>query len=246
MTSEHEHRPEDDRWGGSPRPAEFWESFYARGQVWSGRVNPALAAAAEGLEPGRSLDLACGEGADVLWLAERGWDATGIDLSEAAVARARETAAARGIGSARFLAADLEVWASDPPSVDGSAEPFDLVTLSFFHSPVELSRGRILRAAARRVAPGGRVVLVSHGGSWLRDDGLLTTPETELAALDLDPAEWDVLIAEERVRPGRGGGSHGGDVVVVARRRVEGERPSSQPTQEPASEQIGPTEPLPR
>lgn len=231
MTSEHEHRHEDDQWGGSPRPADFWESFYARGQVWSGRVNAALSDVAAGLEPGRSLDLGSGEGADVLWLAEQGWDATGIDLSETATARARVSAEALGLANARFVAADLEAWAEHPEAIDCSERPFDLVTLSFFHSPVELSRARILRAAAERVAPGGHVVVVSHGGSWLRDDGSMTTPETELAALGIGagagggsgtgvPDAWEVLVAEER-RDARGGGRghHHSDVVVMARRR---------------------------
>lgn len=217
MTSEHEHRA----WGGSPRPADFWESFYARGQVWSGQVNAALADLAAALEPGRSLDLGSGEGADVLWLAQHGWDATGIDLSETAVERARASAATLGLAHARFVAGDLEAWAEHPETVDGSSEPFDLVTLSFFHSPVELARSRILRAAAARVAPGGHVIVVSHGGSWLRDDGSTTTPETELAALGIDRGaggDWEVVVAEER-SDARGGGHHHSDVVVMAKRR---------------------------
>ena len=49
---------------------EFWEQHYrGKTRVWSGRVNARLAE----LAPGRALDLGCGEGADVLWLAERGW-----------------------------------------------------------------------------------------------------------------------------------------------------------------------------
>ena len=44
---------------------EYWEAKYGgRDGVWSGRVNAALAEAAEALEPGRALDLGCGEGGD--------------------------------------------------------------------------------------------------------------------------------------------------------------------------------------
>lgn len=146
-------------------PVEFWERRYAgSGPVWSGRVNRTLAEAVADLPPGRSLDLGCGEGGDVLWLAERGWEASGLDLSSTAIERARIAAADRGLppGRVRFAAADLADWAEDPERIDASVEPFDLITASFLQSPVELPRQRILRAALRRLAPGGRLVLIAH------------------------------------------------------------------------------------
>ena len=74
-------------------PAQFWERRYGNaGAVWSGHVNRALADIVAGFEPGRSLDLGCGEGGDVLWLAEQGWEATGYDLSATAVERAASAA----------------------------------------------------------------------------------------------------------------------------------------------------------
>ena len=79
-------------------PIDFWEQRYAGAErVWSGRVNATLAAIAGGLEPGRALDLGCGEGGDVIWLAENGWHATGVDLSPTAIDRARTAASARGL-----------------------------------------------------------------------------------------------------------------------------------------------------
>ena len=37
------------------------------------------------LPPARALDLACGAGANALWLALRGWDVTAVDRSPAAI-----------------------------------------------------------------------------------------------------------------------------------------------------------------
>ncbi|WP_223848837.1 bifunctional NAD(P)/FAD-dependent oxidoreductase/class I SAM-dependent methyltransferase [Microbacterium hominis] len=62
--------------------AADWEQRYAeRDRIWSGRVNAAVAAVAGGLEVGTALEIGCGEGADAVWLAERGWRVTAVDLS---------------------------------------------------------------------------------------------------------------------------------------------------------------------
>lgn len=214
-----------DQVSGAQDPSVFWENRYASAEaVWSGRVNRSLADLVESWEPGRSLDLGCGEGGDVLWLAEHGWDATGIDLSTTAIARATEHAASRDISNARFVAADLGEWAELPASIEGVEGSFDLVTASFLQSPVELPRERVLRAAAARVAPGGRLVIISHAAppSWAGDHpGDFPSPDEELALLDLDAALWQVEVAETRGReittPDSSKGTIDDTVVVVQR-----------------------------
>jgi SAM-dependent methyltransferase len=47
------------------------------------RPDPDLTAALENIPPGKALDLACGEGRHSRWLAERGWQVTGIDREQA-------------------------------------------------------------------------------------------------------------------------------------------------------------------
>lgn len=214
-------------------PAEFWERRYGGERVWSGRVNDSLAAVVEVLDADaadprlprpRSLDLGCGEGGDVLWLAERGWEATGIELSPSAVERGRAAAAERGQRRARFIVADLAEWVRDPVGIDGSRAGFDLVTASFLQSPVELPRAEILRAAAARVADGGHLVVVSHAAPppWAADHpGDFPSPEGELEMLGLAPEEWGIVVAEVRSRvvpSPDGGGAELEDTVVVLRR----------------------------
>lgn len=209
-------------------PVAFWERRYgSAGPIWSGHVNPSLADATAGWAPGRSLDLGCGEGGDVLWLAEQGWQATGIDLSETAVARAAAAAREQDLPGARFIAADLGDWVEDPAAIDGSDHGFDLITASFLQSPVELPRERILRAAAERVAPGGSLVVISHGAPppWAQGHaGPFPTPESELALLDLDPEQW-CITAESRKRAATapdGSGAMLDDTVIVATRTAAG------------------------
>src|SRR5690606_11619021 len=124
-------------------------------RVWSGRVNRVLADVAGDLAPGRALDLGCGEGGDVVWLAQHGWDATGVDVSATAVRRATEAATAAGLDRARFVVGDLSVVPADG---------YDLVTASFLHSPAGMPREEILRRAAARVAPGGHLLITAHAG----------------------------------------------------------------------------------
>ena len=47
---------------------------------------------ADGLPPGRALDLACGTGRHALWLARKGWQVTAVDASPSAIATVRDLA----------------------------------------------------------------------------------------------------------------------------------------------------------
>lgn len=213
-----------DNTGSSPiAPADFWEERYAGpDRVWSGRVNQVLADVASSLAPGRALDLGCGEGADAIWLARRGWTVTGIDISPSAVRHAAEAARAEGIPEDRiaFVAGDLGTL--------GAEGRYDLVTASFLQSPVVLPRTRILRAAAGCVSSGGHLLITSHasGPPWgHRAEGpgpQFVTPAEDLDALALDPEEWTIRVAQLRPRqildPHGSPASIDDSVVLVQRR----------------------------
>lgn len=60
------------------------------------------------LQPGRALDLGCGYGRTAIYLAQRGWQADGIDFVPQAIAEARRRAAAAGVATrARFHLASV-------------------------------------------------------------------------------------------------------------------------------------------
>lgn len=179
------------------RGVEFWENHYVGSErVWSGKVNQVIEHLVSPLAPGTSLDLGCGEGGDVLWLASRGWKATGIDISPTAVARARQDAALHGFSEPDtvLLAADLSEWTT--------AETYDLVTLSFFQAPFEFDRAEILRKASQLVASGGHLLALSHAArpsftpAFDGDIPPFPQPETELDALQLEADEWTILQAD--------------------------------------------------
>lgn len=203
--------------------AEFWEERYAGATaVWSGRVNQTLAELVQPLSPGSALDLGCGEGGDAIWLASRGWAVTGVDISQTAISRATAAATARDLtlDQAVFVTADLTEWMAD-----ADAE-YDLVVASFLQSPVGLDRGHVLREAARRVAPGGHLIFISHAAPppWMtghRPATAFPQPEGELAELQLDVNNWLTMIAEIRtrvVKTPEGDQASLEDTVVMVRR----------------------------
>lgn len=201
--------------------AEHWEQRYAeRDRIWTGRVNAQLEAEVAVLPPGRALDLGCGEGGDAVWLAENGWRVTAVDISQTALDRARTEADARGVGERiTFERHDL----SDTfPS--GS---FDLVSAQFLHSTVRLERPQILRNAARAVNPGGRLIIVDHGGvpPWstrVPHDHPFPSADEVLADLDLPEGEWDRVRVETVEREATGPSGErvtiGDNVMVLLRR----------------------------
>lgn len=186
------------------QPGQFWDQHYeTSAQVWSGQVNVALAETAADLQPGTALDLGSGEGADVIWLAQQGWQATGIDISPIAVQRARQAALAQGLTEqqASFVVADIAKWQPD--------QSFDLVTASFLQSPIHFDRALALGAAQQLVVPGGYLLVISHASfpPWAAGDHqhqhdqpehVATTPASELDLLELPPQHWSVERAELR------------------------------------------------
>ncbi|AKZ59741.1 Methyltransferase [Streptomyces ambofaciens ATCC 23877] len=179
---------------------EFWEARYRdTGRVWSGRPNELLVREASGLAPGTALDLGCGEGADAVWLAARGWRVTGVDISGTALERAAGHAADAGVGD-RVAWERHELGRSFP---EGS---FDLVSAHYLQSPVPLDQQTVLREAARAVAGGGTLLLVLHAGwpSWQTEppfDAVFPTLDGVFAELALPEGEWAVETKETVRRP---------------------------------------------
>ncbi|MHB1810736.1 MAG: class I SAM-dependent methyltransferase, partial [Solirubrobacteraceae bacterium] len=184
----------------------FWDRRYSEhAHVWSGNPNAQLVAYSGELDPGRALEVACGEGADAIWLARRGWSVTAIDVSPIALDKAGEHARqAGGQIAARIQWRELDLVADEPVKLG----EFELVTSHYLHLPPEL-RERVLERLAAAVAPGGRLLLVAHHPSDLQIPGLRPNlPElfhtAEELAAQLDPADWEILDAAAPGRQGSG------------------------------------------
>jgi SAM-dependent methyltransferase len=61
------------------------------------KPNQFLVEVAKGRKPGTALDIGMGQGRNAIWLAQQGWEVTGFDPAEKAVALAQETAGKLGV-----------------------------------------------------------------------------------------------------------------------------------------------------
>lgn len=207
---------------------EFWEDRYAsKPQVWSGRPNSVLVELIQDVPPGRALDLGCGEGGDAIWLAEHGWRVSALDISTTALERGDRAAVDRGVADQiDWQQQDLAKWLPEGE--------YDLVCGFFLQSPVDLPRAEIVRRAASAVAPGGRLLLVSHAAPppWatqLHDHApdSFPTPDGELRAAGITEADWRVPLAAVRQRAVTspdGDPAVLDDCVVLAQRLPGGDR----------------------
>ena len=66
--------------------------------MWTAEPNRFVVAELQDLAPGRALDVAAGEGRNVVWLASRDWQVTAVDFSAAGLEKGRRLAQARGVG----------------------------------------------------------------------------------------------------------------------------------------------------
>ncbi len=181
--------------------AEFWDERYSsQDRLWSGKPNRYLVSEVAGLSPGAALDVGCGEGADVIWLAQQGWQVTGVNISTVALERARAHAAEAGpeiAGRTGWQQADIFAWAPE-------ADRYDLISAQYMHPPSAV-REKLFRGLGAAVRPGGSLLIVAHHPSDLQTTvprpslpDLFFTGD-ELAAL-VDPGAWDVVTNEARGR----------------------------------------------
>ncbi|MEV0328656.1 methyltransferase domain-containing protein [Micromonospora echinospora] len=201
---------------------EYWAEHYG-GRAAHGGRQPTVHLVTEvgDLAPGRALDAGCGEGADAVWLAGRGWRVTAVDISATALGRGREHAERLGAAVADridWVQADLTTWT--PPG-----DAFDLVCSHYVHSTAPT--GTLVRRLAASVAPNGTLLVVGHHPSDPHHHGQPPrAAEAQVTAEEMAAAlgpGWDVLVAGTRTRPAGGGPhGHGGtsrDAVLRARRR---------------------------
>ena len=130
-----------------------WNDSYASGVLpWdTGQPEPLLVefVSSGGVAPGRTLEVGAGTGTNAIWLAERGFDVLGVDVSPLAVEKAR----AKINGSdLRCGFATLDFLAAPNPEVQFDFA-FDRGCFHVFDEPEE--RSHFAECVAAALKPGG-------------------------------------------------------------------------------------------
>ncbi len=129
--------------------------------------------AARRIGPCRVLELGCGTGTNVVWLAEQGFDAMGVDVSPRAIEAARHRAAEAGV-SPHFMAGNLL-------TLEGLGEPFDLLfDRGCYHAVRRDDCDGYLRTADRWTRPGALALVLTGNARQEGQDGPPRVTEEEL------------------------------------------------------------------
>ena len=170
-----------------------------------------LAAAADSFPDGYVVDLGCGPAQVSRFLIERGRSVVGIDFAPGMLTEAR-----RLVPGAGFVAGDL----LDLPLRDGSCAAV-VASYSLHHLP----KARLAAALAgihRVLAPGGVIVVITHGGSG---EERLDKPEGKVLVSHYEPNELAGRLGTAgftpeliRTRPPRPGEYPAEKVRITARR----------------------------
>lgn len=129
--------------------------------VFNKEANNLLANTTQGLNPGKALVVAMGQGRNALYLARNGWEVTGFDLADKAVAYAQEQAREQGLELTTEIESfetfdygdnqwDMITWLYGGCLwVDGitgklkkALKPGGLFVFEFFHREAGISMGR--------------------------------------------------------------------------------------------------------
>lgn len=141
-----------------------WDLAYLFRAPWdTGITPPELVELVEGgaLPPGRALDLGCGTGTNVIYLAQHGFEAVGVDVAWLALWRARRKAKAAGV-RARFIRASVLALEQHPdPAL---RQPFDFcLDIGCLHNFGPEERARYVAGLRRLLRPGGLYLLYAFG-----------------------------------------------------------------------------------
>ncbi len=134
-----------------PLNKEQWNKVFASPEpIFNTKPNAFLAEAVKGRKPGKALDIGMGQGRNSIFLAQQGWEVTGIDISDEGIRIAKETAAKQGL---RLNTVQQSIF-----EFDFGREQWDLIAGIFMQSVIPRLADRLPAA----LKPGGIVVVEGY------------------------------------------------------------------------------------
>jgi SAM-dependent methyltransferase len=140
-----------------PRDQEFWNKKFSDPKTeFKREASPLLVDAIRGRRPGRALDLGMGEGRNTIYLAEQGWEATGVDISDVAIAQARTRAAK--------LQIRITAVVDDLTHYQLGSGQWDLIAAFYVHAWYTGTRPATPARLIAALKPGGLLVIEGFAG----------------------------------------------------------------------------------
>lgn len=139
------------------RDRDFWNAKFRDPKTqFSRQPSRLLAEAIRDRRAGKALDLGMGQGRNTIFLAEQGWDATGVDLSDVAVAQAKRRAAQLNVRISAVID-DLDHYRPGTGN-------WDLVALFYMHAWYQGTRPAAPERIVAALKPGGLLVMEGFAG----------------------------------------------------------------------------------
>ncbi|HXN49669.1 MAG TPA: class I SAM-dependent methyltransferase [Bryobacteraceae bacterium] len=156
-----------------PRDQDYWNGKFSDPKTAFNRSpNQMLVEAIRERKPGLAVDLGMGEGRNAVYLAQQGWQVTGVDQSDVAVGQAKKRALEAGV--------KLDAVVDDLDHFDLGRGKWDLVVLMYVHAWYRGAKPRSVQRIVEALKPGGLVVIegfagdetyMFHSNELLRDFG---------------------------------------------------------------------------
>ena len=180
----------------SPKPGstvesarQRWDRFWTRKHsvpedLVNTKPNPFLKEVVRGRHPGATLDVGMGSGRNSIFLAQEGWDVTGVDISGVAVESSLQRASELGL--------KLNAIRQDAQKFDFGIDRWDLVVLMYVGVP----QPEVIRRIYESLRPGGLVILEHYHRDYPGSEHVQGLEPSELLRLF---SEFKILLCEKVV-----------------------------------------------
>ena len=142
----------------NPRDQDYWNGKFSDPKTAFNRApNQLLVEAIGDRKAGAAIDLGMGEGRNAVYLARQGWQVTGVDQSDVAVAQAKKRAMEVGV--------KLDAVVDDLDRFDLGRGRWDLIVLMYVHAWYRGAKPRSVQRIVEALKPGGVVVIEGFAGN---------------------------------------------------------------------------------
>ncbi len=171
-----------------PSVRGYWDDVFRSGKIQFNKdASKLLQYAIRDRKPGLAVDLGMGEGRNAVFLAGKGWQVTGVDISGEAVKQAKTRAAAAHVS--------ITVITEDLDRFDMGQAKWDFIVLLYMHAWFHESKHNVPELLSAALKPGGLLVIEGYAGEkgafqtneLLRDFGNLRIVHYEDV---MDEADW--------------------------------------------------------